>query len=268
MNWKHFLYSICITIGFLCLGGICHSQIPNGTVDVCIIFDNYTVNEELSTDWGFGAVIKTPSNTILFDTGGNRSLLLANMEKMKINPKEINIVILSHVHQDHVGGLDGFLSINNDVEVYIPVSFPDHIRNNIQSHNASYHDVAESQQICSYVYTTGELGDQIIEQSVILDTKEGLVIITGCAHPGIVNITRQTKQIFPTKNVHLIMGGFHLLRHSDPNLRNILEKLRQLGVKQVAPSHCSGGRTRILFEEEYKDNYIDSGAGKKYTFAL
>ena len=197
MHWKHFLCSICITMVSLCHGGICHSQIPDSTIDVCIIYDNYAVNEELSTDWGFGAVIRTPSNTILFDTGGNRSLLLANMEKMKINPKEIDIVILSHEHGDHVGGLDGFLSTNNDVEVYIPTSFPDHIRSNIQSHNANYHDITESQQICNFIHTTGEMGDQIIEHSVILETKEGLIIITGCAHPGTNSHQLHPGQLYP-----------------------------------------------------------------------
>jgi len=231
-------------------------------IPILIVYDNYQVNPNLTTGWGFGCVIQTPSKDILFDTGGQSSTLLFNMEKMNIEPKDINIVVISHIHRDHLGGLYGFLERNGTAKVYIPASFPNAIREKIKSYGAKYQDVNGPIQISENVYTTGEMGIRIKEQSLVLDTKEGLVIITGCAHPGIINIAKKAKQILDDKNIHLIIGGFHLSDASDSKLISIIKVFKDLGVQRVAPSHCSGDRCRDLFKEEYKNNYIRSGVGK------
>ena len=233
-----------------------------GNISIIVVYDNYRVDPNLTTSWGFGCVIKTPTTNILFDTGGNSSILLSNMEKMKIDPKNISIVVISHIHGDHVGGLAGFLAKNGDVKVYIPSSFPNSIRREIKSYGAEYQDVKGSVQISDNIYTTGEMGTWIKEQSLVLNTKKGLVIITGCAHPGVVNVAKRANQILPDKNIYLVMGGFHLSGVSDLGLRNIIKGFKEIGVQKVAPSHCSGDRCRELFREEYKEDYIESGIGK------
>ncbi len=269
---KNFLYSLLLIglaiVGML-IGSSCNSQkeefIPppiEGNVSIIIVYDNYQVNPNLTTRWGFGSIISTPTKNILFDTGGNSSILLSNMEKMKIDPKDINILVISHIHGDHVGGLNGFLERNGDVKVYIPSSFPNSIRKKIKSYEAEYQDVRGSMPISDNVYTTGEMGTWIKEQSLILNTEKGLVVITGCAHPGVVNIAKNAKQILPDKNIYLVMGGFHLSGASDSELRSIIKGFRDIGVQKVAPSHCSGDRCRELFKEEYKQDYIESGVGK------
>ena len=233
-----------------------------GQFIIITVYDNYQVNPDLTTAWGFGCVIRTPQEDILFDTGGDSSILLGNMEKLNINPEDIDIVVISHIHGDHVGGLDGFLERNGKVKVYIPASFPDSLREKIKSRGAEYQDVTGSMKICDSVYTTGEMGTSIKEQSLVLNAREGLVVITGCAHPGVVNIAGKARQILPDKSIYLVMGGFHLSGASDSQLKTIIKGFRDLGVQKVAPSHCSGDRCRELFKEEYKENYIEGGAGK------
>ena len=230
-------------------------------ISIISVYDNYQVNPNLTTGWGFGCVIRIPTKNILFDTGGNSSILLSNMEKMSVDPKDIDIVVISHIHGDHVGGLNGFLERNGNVKVYIPASFLDPIREQIKSYGAEYQDIKDSIQISDNVWTTGEMGTWIKEQSLVLDTKEGLVVITGCAHPGVVNITEKAKQILPDRNIYLVMGGFHLGSASDLELKSIIKGFRNLGVKKAAPSHCSGDRCRELFKEEYKEDYIENGVG-------
>lgn len=232
-----------------------------GNISIIVVYDNYRVDPNLTTSWGFGCVIKTPITNILFDTGGNSSILLSNMEKMNIDPKDIDIVVISHIHMDHRGGLNGFLERNGNVKVYIPASFLDPIREKIKSYGAEYQDVKDSIQISDNIWTTGEMGTPIEEQSLVLDTKEGLVVITGCAHPGVVSITEKAKQILPDRNIYLVMGGFHLGSASDLELKSIIKGFRNLGVKKAAPSHCSGDRCRELFKEEYKEDYIENGVG-------
>jgi len=235
--------------------------IVEGKICIAIVYDNYKVNPNLTSSWGFGCVIRTPDKDILFDTGGDSTILLSNMDKMGIDPKDIDIVVISHIHGDHVGGLNGFLEKNGDVKVYIPSSFPDSIREKIKSYGAKCFDVKDSMKISDNIYTTGEMGTWIKEQSLILDTKEGLVVITGCAHPGVINIAKKAKQILH-KKIYLFMGGFHLFNASKSELKSIIKGFRNLGIKKVAPSHCSGDRCRQLFKKEYKEDYIESGVGK------
>jgi len=237
-----------------------------GQFSITTVYDNYQVNPALTTAWGFGCVIRTAQEGILFDTGGDSSILLGNMEKMGISPEDIDIVVISHIHGDHVGGLDGFLERNGKVEVYIPASFPDSLREKIKSRGAEYRDVTGCIKICDGVYTTGEMGSSIREQSLVLNTGEGLVVITGCAHPGIVSIVEKARRVLPDRSIYLVMGGFHLSGASDSQLKGIIEGFRGLGVQKVAPSHCSGDRCRELFRQEYGEDYVEGGAGNTISF--
>jgi len=220
------------------------------------VYDNYQVNPELKTAWGFGLVIKTPNERILFDTGGNPSVLLFNMEKLGIDPTSIDKVVISHIHGDHLGGLKGFLKENSKVKVFIPASFPDSVREMVKSYGASFVDVSRPQKISDFVFSTGEMEGPPKEQSLVILSKKGLVVITGCAHPGIVNIVKKAKEMFPQKEVYLVLGGFH-----HPPL-SVVGKLKKLGVEKVAPSHCSGDEIRELFKKEYQNDFIENGVGK------
>lgn len=189
-------------------------------------------------------MIKIEGKNILFDTGAEGETLLSNMRKMEIDPNEIDFIFISHLHEDHTGGLAGILEIKPNLKVYKPESF------------------SGSTQIINGIWTTGPLGNGIKEQSLIIESKQGLIIITGCAHPGIMNIVKKTKEMFPNENVYLVLGGFHLSGASDSELKIIINDFKKLGVQKVAPCHCYGDRCRELFKQEYKENFIENGVGK------
>jgi len=111
------------------------------------VYDNYQVNPELKTAWGFATIIKTPNELILFDTGGNSEILLFNMEKLGINPASIKKIVISHIHGDHVGGLEGFLERNGNVTVFIPSSFPESIKNMIVQKGAKFVEISAPRKI-------------------------------------------------------------------------------------------------------------------------
>jgi 7,8-dihydropterin-6-yl-methyl-4-(beta-D-ribofuranosyl)aminobenzene 5'-phosphate synthase len=225
------------------------------------VYDNYESNPELKTGWGFSCLVKTSSKGILFDTGADSPTLLQNMEKLGIDPKDIDIIVLSHIHGDHVGGLTGILEKSPNVAVYLPKSFPEDFKNNVKSYGSEIFEVHDPAEITEGVYTTGELGTWTIEQSLIVNTEKGLVVITGCAHPGIVKILEKTKKL-SNRSIYLVIGGFHLSGASDSTLKDIISSFRKLGVEKVAPCHCSGEGTRQLFKDEYVNDYISNGVGE------
>ena len=233
----------------------------SSNLTITIVYDNYEYDKRLSTGFGFSSLVKIKDKNLLFDTGGDSPTLLSNLEKLEINPKEIDIIVLSHIHGDHTGGLSGILKVNPNLTIYIPQSFPSSFREEIKSYGANFVDVSDSIKIWDGVYSTGELGTWIREQSLIIRTEKGLVIITGCAHPGIVNIVKKSKEI-TKENVYLVTGGFHLGGASDQEILNIVESFREFGVKKTAPCHCTGDRAIRAFEEEYGNDFIKAGVGK------
>ncbi|MEJ2637712.1 MAG: MBL fold metallo-hydrolase [Calditrichia bacterium] len=228
---------------------------------ITIIYDNNPHDEKLRTGWGFSCVVSGLEKTILFDTGGDGEVLMENMGKSGIAPETIDVVFLSHSHGDHTGGLAGFLKVNPNVAVYLPASFPAHLKNTVTTSGAKLIGVSRPSEIFPDAYSSGELGVHIIEQSLIIRTARGLVIITGCAHPGILEIIEKAKGQLK-EDVFLVAGGFHLLQESKKDLAKIISDFKLLGVAYVAPTHCSGDEARQAFAQEYGDRYLKCGAGK------
>jgi 7,8-dihydropterin-6-yl-methyl-4-(beta-D-ribofuranosyl)aminobenzene 5'-phosphate synthase len=128
--------------------------------------------------------------------------------------------------------------------VYVPASFSDSAKESITSSGARYRDVTSVRQINEGIFTTGRMGTSPAAQSLLIDTSEGLVVLTGCAHAGIVSIVIRAKEVMPNRPVLLVRGGFHLGSGLDKELARLIQDFRQLGIKKVAPSHCSGERAR------------------------
>jgi 7,8-dihydropterin-6-yl-methyl-4-(beta-D-ribofuranosyl)aminobenzene 5'-phosphate synthase len=230
-----------------------------------IVYDNYTLKQAVTPAWGFSCLITLPQRQILFDTGGDPSILLQNMHELDVDLEKIDAVVLSHGHGDHVGGLSGVLEHKKDLAVYLPASFPRDFKEAIRQMGSTVVEVRGPQMIYPGVYTTGELDGGIKEQSLVLKTDHGLVVITGCAHPGIVKIAEHATTTF-REAVYLLLGGFHLMGYSSPALREIAGRLDALKVKKIVPCHCSGDGAREFFKGYYKDRYIPCAAG--LTFAL
>ncbi len=255
-------------------------------MNITVVHDNNLFKEGLETAWGFSAFITGTGKTILFDTGGDGSILLDNMEKLAIEPNSIDTVVLSHIHGDHTGGLNSFLEKNSDVTVYMPKSFPKKFKDKILSFGSKIVEVEQSLEICKNVYSTGQLGKlipvaELKEQSLIVQTGKGLIVITGCAHPGIVKIINTAKDLLggpalrsagrltaeSKDDILLVMGGFHLEWATKGKIEKIISAFEKLGVRYVGPCHCTGHKARSLFEKRFGENYINLGAGKVVTTA-
>jgi 7,8-dihydropterin-6-yl-methyl-4-(beta-D-ribofuranosyl)aminobenzene 5'-phosphate synthase len=256
---------ICLVLFLLCVL-FCFAGTAE-PITITVVYNNVPYDEDLTTSWGLSMFIQGLEDTILFDTGGDGSILLSNMEKLEINPQTIETVVLSHIHTDHIGGLATLLEENNRVTVYLPSSFPANITKSITDMAKEVVTVDKPQEICAQVWSTGELGTSIKEQSLIIATDKGLIIITGCAHPGIVNIVESAKE-YLNQDVYLVAGGFHLMFYKESEVNEIIKELKSLGVKKISPSHCTGGRPIELFKAAWNENFIDLGCGAKINIPI
>ena len=233
---------------------------PNG-IEIHVIVDNNPYKEGLDTEWGFSCLVRGTSKTILFDTGHSDVTLLDNMRKMNITPEEVDVVVLSHIHDDHIGGLHGFLEKNHDVTIYLPNTFPKYTKKSYKASGARVFEVTKSLKICDRVYSTGVLEGLRQEQSLVLHLDSVNIVITGCAHPGIVKILKKAKEIIED-DIHLVMGGFHLKGGPSLNELGTISSFNDIGVRYVGPAHCSGDQAMRFFKRTYQEQYIDIGVGK------
>ncbi|MBN2085535.1 MAG: MBL fold metallo-hydrolase [Anaerolineales bacterium] len=235
------------------------TPLPQNPLKITILYNNIASDPRLQTDWGFAALVDWQSEILLFDTGGNGAILLGNMQTMEVDPLRIHDVVLSHIHSDHTGGLNAFLEAAARPPVYLLSEFGTSFIQSVKNRTEAV-EVIPGMEIAPGIRTTGNAGGKIPEQALMIRTGKGLVVITGCAHPGIVRIVEKAVELTGDP-VYLVLGGFHLRDMSDAQMAAILADFRRLGVQKVAPSHCTGERAISLFAAEYGDDFLRTGAG-------
>jgi len=229
-------------------------------ITITLVFDNYPFKPGLETAWGFSAFITYQDQNLLFDTGATGSLLLNNMAALDIKPTQIQNVVLSHEHADHTGGMQSLVSAGADPTVYLPPSFSPEFKNNY-SRLVDVIEVSPGMKIIDRMYTIGEMAGPPPEQALVIDTTKGLIVITGCAHPGIEDILSKAKQEFK-EDIYLVLGGFHLGNASASQVNEIIQEFKRIGVKYVAPCHCTGEETISKFRNAFGEDFIQVGVGK------
>jgi len=246
----------------LVLTGMCIGK--ETTVDslvITIVYDNVTAREDVVPAWGFSCLIQGLEKTILFDTGADGPTLLTNMRQLGLDPEAIDAVVLSHMHGDHTGGLSDILQENPSLTVFLLESFPEHLKAEVNDHGAELIAVSDPLEICDGALSTGEMGVSIPEQGLIIRTARGLVIVTGCAHPGIVEMVERSVYLGGS-HPYLVLGGFHLFGTSRRGVRGIIDRFRELGVLKAAPCHCTGPEAIEMFKENYDQQYVPCGVGR------
>ena len=228
---------------------------------ITIIYDNEIAKniKGLKAGWGFSCFIQTKEKNILFDTGWDGDILISNMKLLGINPKDIDLVVISHSHWDHCGGLTRLLNLNPNLKTYILYSFSKHQKEEIKKRSDTY-EIRKPSEICPGVYTTGEIEDSLVigktrisikEQSLIFSTAKGLVVITGCAHSGINKILNSANKL---GKVYGLLGGFH-----DFKEYNLLKD-----ISLIVPTHCSANKKKIM--SLFPKNCLEGGVGFQVDF--
>lgn len=228
---------------------------------------------------GFSALIEPAGGEpLLFDTGQGATLL-HNARLMNKQLSAVQKVILSHGHYDHTGGLLSLLREHGPKTVHghpgifthrhrvkdtgecYPIGIP-HERAILEAAGAHFDLSAEFRELAPAVFLTGqvprvtefETGDQGLfcdctgqeldstpdDQSLILETDRGLVVIVGCCHAGLVNTLEHVAYVTGRRDVYALVGGTHLGFCSQAQLEQTIAVVKKAGVKKLAASHCTG----------------------------
>jgi len=270
-------------------------------IKITILSENSVLApEKLIGEHGFSALVERGKEKVLFDTGQGFALT-HNADALGIDLADIKKVVLSHGHKDHTGGLVRFLESGGPKDVYahpgifvsryrelndsakLQIGIP-FTRSHLEDLGARLHLEEGPQEVAGGFYTTGvveretpfEKGDtalflspedgggsdiHIDDLSLVVEGDDGIVVLLGCAHAGMVNILRHVQKMFPEREIKSVLGGTHLGFSSEEQMAGTIEALADMGIEKVGASHCTGlvGAARLM--EALGDGFFFAGVG-------
>jgi 7,8-dihydropterin-6-yl-methyl-4-(beta-D-ribofuranosyl)aminobenzene 5'-phosphate synthase len=227
-------------------------------VIIKVIATGSTKEDRAAGNWGLSLLL---GDDLLFDTHGVSAILMRRMREERVDVFGIRDIVISHDHWDHTNGLWGFLLQNRAVNVHVCPHAGEALTRNIEVFGGSVRTCGGFQSIRDGLVTTGELpaalnGNTLYEQALVLASAAGLVVVTGCAHPGIVTILEKVRQ-WSREKIYLVLGGFHLLDARDAEILRVIDRMKDLGVANVAPTHCTGEQATVLMKHHFGSRFVE-----------
>lgn len=261
-----------------------------------VLYDAFGRDPSMKKDWGFSALIEVGGKRILFDTGNNSDIFAHNVKAKGVDLTQLDFVVMSHRHGDHMGGLNYLLSVNANVTIYAPKenfgvfgsSLPGtfYRRNESLPPEMRYFDgeppealyfgtpwpqgqftwLSETTEVAPgfhLIVLRGQWGVDldVMEISLAIDTPNGIVLVVGCSHPTIEKIAEAAVAAIG-KPIHLVIGGLHLLPANDDETQRIATALHDTWkVDWLAPVHCTGEPAFEILKKTFGDRYLYAGLG-------
>ena len=230
-----------------------------------ILYDNTIAKRGFTAGWGFSCLI---NENLLFDTGEYPEILAHNMDLMGVKSKSISKIVISHDHYDHNGGLNWLLSEKPSIDVYIGTEFSSETILGIERNNGNICYAEDWTEIVKDIFLSEEFtfnykGLKMSERGIVMKTVKGIVLLTGCSHPGILKIIRSVREHFKEEEFLFAAGGFHLKDTDEESIKEIVKQIKKAGVKQISATHCSGDVAIDIFKFYYGNNFISLGAGRE-----
>jgi 7,8-dihydropterin-6-yl-methyl-4-(beta-D-ribofuranosyl)aminobenzene 5'-phosphate synthase len=252
---------------------------------------------------GFAALIERDGGSILFDTGGGQTLL-HNAQRMNLDLRGVEQVVLSHGHYDHAGGLwpllqscgakrvlahPGVFARRYAVRegVYRSVGMP-YAEDYLTGIGASFSYSDAFREVAPGIFLTGEVPrvtsfeegdtglfrdpsgcqrDQVPDdQSLVIVTKRGLLLLLGCCHAGVVNTVELARQRTGVDELYGVIGGCHLAFSSQPQIDATIKALRRYGVKKICAGHCTGFEAAARLTREFPGGFRQAHVGYTLEF--
>jgi 7,8-dihydropterin-6-yl-methyl-4-(beta-D-ribofuranosyl)aminobenzene 5'-phosphate synthase len=249
------------------------------SVTITILVENTVYARGLLAEHGLSFHLQVGQRSLLFDTGQS-DLFLQNALNLRLNLTGAEAIVLSHGHNDHTGGLKAAHQAAPQARLFLHraalsekfVRDPDGTTRSIGMDPATAEAVPKAAtgvvwtskpaEVLDGIFVTGEIPRQntfedtggpffrdpvgahpdplLDDQALYFDTKDGLVILLGCAHSGVVNTLEYVQQLTGGRPIHAILGGFHLLKASPERMDKTIAAFRRMDIQRLAPAHCTG----------------------------
>lgn len=230
---------------------------------VTILFDNEPGLPGLTQLWGFAALLQIGERRILLDTGSNGRVLLRNMAALGRSAHELDLLFLSHPHWDHIGGLDSVLELNPRLIVVLHEGFSKHLIHDLRSLSGGLVVVGQTPaQLGPGLYSSGLLESDPPEQALLVDHGGVTAVLTGCAHLGIDRMVARAGAVLG-KPIDWAIGGFHLMNSDLAAINECALALRDQGVTDVVPTHCTGDLAKAELQRVYGARCHAGGVGRQ-----
>ena len=222
--------------------------------EISIVYDDLCAQPGFLMGFGFSALIynNLSKTHLLFDTGSKGDILIHNIKKFNVEVSDIKKVIISHNHYDHAGGLKEIYQINRDIEIYVPLQ---DMKSFIENYpKAQVQGISDVFEVDRNVFSSGQFGSMSLkEQALFLKIdKENLIIISGCAHPGLEEFILKSQTL--SNKIKAVIGGFHGFRKL-----SFLE-----GIEFVGACHCTQKIREI--RNRFSEQFYEICVGNNYLF--
>jgi 7,8-dihydropterin-6-yl-methyl-4-(beta-D-ribofuranosyl)aminobenzene 5'-phosphate synthase len=294
---RYFSFTPLIVAIFV-LSGIAAAETPNR---VTILYDSFGKSPAVTMDWGFAALVEYGGKRILFDTGNNAKNFEHNVKALGIDLRNLDFVVISHRHADHSSGLTYLLSVNPKVRIYVPDEPwglfargvpndfyrkdpslpadmryfggqpPDVLDAGTPWPGANFVPVSQRTEVSPGIFIISGVSTspgtlELKELSLAIKTPQGLILVVGCAHPGVEHILQEATAIDP--HVNILFGGLHQIQKPDPEVDRIAAVLHdQYKLDRVAPGHCTGEPEFAALKRAFGDHYVYAGVGTMIDLA-
>lgn len=271
----------------------------------CLVDNSAQRSSQFWAEHGLSFHIETPGGRALFDTGQSGQVLLHNAGQLGIDLNQIGALALSHAHYDHTGGLDQVLAYSRSVIPLCahPDLFRERYAHRAGEYDAigmkmSRADLEQHVTLCLSadpveilpgVWTTGEIAERPEFEgrsaahwihvngqwqpdpyrddfSLVLEVENGLVVLCGCCHAGLLNTLKHVRRVF-RRDILAVAGGMHLVSATDEMLHRTIEALRTTyGTPRLYPGHCTGERAYVALAQAFGERVQPCPAGTTLTF--
>ena len=275
-------------------------------ISLTILVANSVNARGLMAEHGWAVCIQTGEQILLFDTGQS-PLVLANAQMLGVPLRKTNDVVLSHGHYDHTGGLETVLAASPQARVFVhPAAVvPKYARRDdgrtvsagmtapaaqaLRKQGAWVNWTTDVTEVAGGIFVTGKvprlttfedtggrffLDEQCSQpdpladdQALFFEANEGIIVILGCAHAGVVNTLHHIRQITGGKPIHTVLGGMHLLNAKPERIEQTIEAFHQLGIQRLGPAHCTGMAATARLWTAFPGRCIDCSVGARLEFA-
>lgn len=270
---------------------------------ITTLSENTAGRLDMEAEWGLSILVETGKSRVLLD-GGQGHAAVHNAQALGVDIRHLDAIVLSHGHRDHTGGLrwvlwksgptpvighpqvmvSRYAKLPNGSHQEVGMPYP---RAELEGMGARLQLGSEPVKLSDEIMTTGEiplndeyesvdsnlflkehreyLPDTIPDdQALMVQSEEGLVVVTGCAHRGLINTLRRARKL-TGQDVYMAIGGAHLLHASEERVLLTVAALQEMGVKRIGVSHCTGLPAAAIMSHQLGERFFFNMAGTVVT---